>query len=148
MSIRTHLSDHPRRPSTGDTLTVAYAVIITCSGLYGLVHPALSIESGLGVASVIYSAGLIGMGVVAFVAVVWQWRRTELVALLTLAALTLLHSVLVAVASGSSGGQTALRLAAAVVGLTGWALCRWDRGISRRQIDRHFHLTSGDRPHG
>ena len=147
MSTRTHFPHHDRILSLADSLTVAYAVIIICSGVYGLVHPALSIESGLGVASVIYSLGLIGMGVVTLVAVVWAWRRTELVALLTLAALTLLHSVLVAVASGSSGGQTALRLGAAVVGLTGWALCRWDRGISRRQIDRHFD-TLGGPPHG
>ena len=134
MSPNTHLG----RPSSGDALAAIYAAVIIISGIYGLIHPALSIASGLGVASVIYSLGLIVMGTVALVAVIWSWRRTELVALLTLAALTLLHSVLVAVASGSSGGQTALRLGAAVVGLTGWALCRWDRGITRRQVDRHL----------
>jgi hypothetical protein len=87
------------------------------------------------------------MGGITAVAVGWQWRRTELVALITLAALTLLHSALVAVSSGSSGGQTALRLAAAVVGLVAWALCRWDRGIGRRQVDRHIHRALGERPH-
>ena len=141
MSMRTHFGP----PTLGDTLTLAYALVIIVSGLYGLANPALSIESGLGVASVVYSVGLIVMGVVAAVAVCWSWRRTELAALLTLAALTLLHSVLVAVASG---GQTALRLGAAVIGLIGWALCRWDRGIGRRDIDRHIHHALGDRPHG
>jgi hypothetical protein len=143
MSMRTHFGPH----HIGDALALAYALVIIASGLYGLAHPSVSIESGLGVASVIYSVGLIIMGAVVAVAVAWQWRRTELVALLTLAALTLLHSALVAATSGTSGGQTALRLAAAVVGLTGWALSRWDRGLSRRQVDRHIHHALGERPH-
>jgi hypothetical protein len=142
MSMRTHHGP----PTVGDTLTALYAAVIVTSGIYGLVHPALSIESGLGVASVVYSLGLIVMGAIVIASVAWAWRRTELVALLTLAALTALHSVLVAVSSGTSGGQTALRLAAAVVGLTGWALCRWDRGITRRQVDRHINHALGDRP--
>jgi len=123
-------------------LLVVFFGVVAVSGFLGFVrgypHNVMSEETG--VFGLIYSAGVVASSVGAMVSVKLRWPRSELVLTIVLAALTLLHGIILWAAD-----QTGARLLGSAVGLCVIGFLRWDRGIGRGELERHLRSYRDDR---
>lgn len=96
------------------SMGVYYSILIAV-GLVGIHDPSASLERFLGLATVLYTVGLVLMGSLALMSVVLRSRDSERAALIVLALLTVVHGAII-MQAGAAGFQTGLRLVAAPFG--------------------------------
>ena len=139
----------PRRllPRWPDWVALVYVVVIVVSGFVGLLlgAPSHAMTEALGASVLVYSGGLVFGGALLGWSVARKRRRSEMVAFILIAALTVMHALVILLDSGAAGFQTSMRLLAAAVGMLSWAGTRWQRGISRGEIERHLNRLGGRR---
>lgn len=115
-----------------------YCLVMAITGVIGITHPSPSLVALLGTLAFMYSVALVATSLVALAAILWQKSRLELTSFIFMAALTILHSLLIFVDGDPGNTQVGWRMLASAVGITLVADLRWQRGISKKEIERHL----------
>lgn len=116
-----------------------YYVGTAIVGIYSITEtPSRAVESGLNqIGSLVFSLGMVIMGVLALVSLILQARRSEAVAVGIIAVLTMLHGVLILVSGGGDAFVTGFRLMYAPLMMIVWCHLRTQTVATRRQVRMH-----------
>jgi len=120
---------------------LAFCLGVILVGVLGIIRPSPTIVEAIGAVVLAYNVGMLIAGAFAFLGIVLRARRLEMVGLVLVAVLTLVHGSLILIVAGPQADQTATRILISTFSCLSWAGCRWQRGLSMRDVSRIDELS-------